>query len=86
MINKYFNYFAIAIIISSFQLKNYLFMRIVVYFSIFMPLLIAEFYEKLNINNNKIISFLLYITIFVYFLIYTNSFGGVVPYHFFFNR
>ena len=78
--NFMINILIIGNAIMLFQLKNWLFTRIAVYCTIFVPILISEYYEYSNLKKNKEMSLLLYIIIFIYYLIYVYSFGGVVPY------
>lgn len=76
----YFNLASIGVCIMSLQLHNWLFNRIVEMFTIFMPIVLSEYYDHINEKNNKIVSLLFHTIAFVYFIIFINSFGGVVPY------
>lgn len=74
------NLFYIGIAIMILQIKNWLFVRISIDFIIFLPILLSEYYEIFNFKFNKLNSLLTYLCLFIYFLFYVNSFGGVVPY------
>ena len=83
-INYMINLLIIGDVIMLFQIKNWLFTRLAIYCTIFVPILLSEYYEASNIKNNKGISLIFYCVLFIYFIIYTISFGGVVPYMTFF--
>ena len=84
--NFIINILIIGNIVMLFQLKNWLFARIAVYCTIFVPILLSDYYEYINLKNNKSMSLLFYIFIFVYYLMYIYSFGGVVPYRTIFEQ
>lgn len=62
------------------QIHNWLFTRLVLYTTIFVPITLSDYYELVNIKSKKEYSLVFYTIIFIYFIIYVNSFGGVVPY------
>lgn len=78
--NYMINLLILGNLIMLFQVKNWLFTRIAIYCTIFVPILLSEYYEASKIKNNKGVSLAFYIVMFIYFIIYTISFGGVVPY------
>lgn len=75
-----YNLFLIGVSIMILEFKNYLFFRIAFYFTILICLLLPIFYKEHNLRNKKLESLLFYIFLFIYFLVYINSFDGVVPY------
>ena len=79
-----YNLFLVGVSIMVLELKNYLFFRIAFYFTILLPIILANSYENHSFKNKKIESLLFYIALFVYYLFYINSFDGVIPYNFFF--
>ena len=79
--NEFINYLIIAISLMLFQLKNYLFARIIIYFTIFTPILISEYFYNSNVKKDKIKEILIYIILFTHYIIYISSFGGVIPYN-----
>ena len=81
---QYYNLFLIGVCIMILEYKNYLFFRIAFYFIIISTLMLTTFYIEHKFNNKKIESLLFYLCLFVYFLIYINSFDGVLPYKTFF--
>lgn len=85
--NDYYTYnlFLIGLSVVLLELKNFLFFRIAFYFTILTPIVLTDFYIEHNFNKRKIESLIYYICLFIYFLVYVNSFDGVVPYNFFFN-
>lgn len=76
----YLNSVIIGVAIMLFELKNYLFFRIAFYFIIFMPIALTEYYEISNFRKKKIESLVFYVCLLTYFIIYINSFDGVIPY------
>lgn len=78
--NLQLNAATIGLGIVTLELKNFLFVRIATPFIIFFPILIAESYEIYNFRKKRLESLIFYSCLFVYFLVYTNSFGEVVPY------
>ena len=81
----YFNLASIGVCFMSLQLHNWLFNRIVETFTIFMPIVLSEYYDHIKTDNKKIVSLVFHILLFIYFLVYINSFGEVVPYQTIFN-
>lgn len=77
---KFYNLVSIGIIITSLQLKNWLFARIAQDFLIFMPIILADILGDTKEKNKKIVNAVVYACAIVYFLVYVKSFGGVVPY------
>lgn len=77
----YFNLVSVGVCIMSLQLHNWLFNRLVEMFTIFMPIVLSEFYDHIyNKDNKKIVSFVFHMCAFIYFIVFINSFGEVVPY------
>ena len=80
-VNKYaVNMLVIANCLMLLQMHNWLFSRLVIYMTIFMPIVISDYYEIVEFNKKKFFSLIFYIAIFIYYIVYVNSFGGVVPY------
>lgn len=81
--NGYFfiNLLTIGICIMLIQLRSWLFARLAIYFTIFAPINLAEYYQLKNIKHQKINSLIFYVAIFIYYLVYVYSFGGVYPYN-----
>lgn len=78
--SRYINYLLVGTAIMILQLKNWLFVRLVVDFTIFMPLLLAELYS-VKINKERSLQLIFFTLLFIYYVLYINSFGGVVPYN-----
>lgn len=73
------NLFTIGVSVMIMELKNFLFFRIAFYFTFFISILLVDWFNNCYVND-KIKNLLFYIFMFVYFLIYINSFDGVMPY------
>lgn len=78
--SSHMNYLLIGTAIMILQLKNWLFVRFAVDFTIFISLSLAEFYS-IKLEKEKNLRLLFYILLFIYYIFYINSFGGVVPYN-----
>ena len=76
----FINYVIIGSALMILQTKNWLFVRLATDFTIFAPLLLAEYYVAANFKEKKLESLLFYAFIFIYYLLYINSFGGIIPY------
>jgi len=79
------NFYFINIIIFSLifvimELKHYLFARLAYYFTILVPLVLADLYNVLGIKNKKLDWLFFYSVMFIYFLMYIYSFDEVIPY------
>ena len=83
-VNKFLNYIIIGAGLMILQTKNWLFVRLVLDFNIFMPIILAEFYEVNNFKSKKLESLMFYSFCFIYYLVYINSFGEIIPYKTFF--
>lgn len=79
--NYMINLLIVGDIIMLFQLKNWLFARLAVYSTIFVPILLSEYYDTVKLEKKKGLSMLFYLVLLGYFIMYTMSFGGVVPYN-----
>ncbi len=77
---KYIDLISIGIIILSLQLHNWLFDRIAASFMIFLPIILSDCYDKGFNENNKLEKLVFHALLFVYFLVYIHTFGGVYPY------
>lgn len=80
-----YNLFLIGVAIMLLELKNFLFFRIAFYFTILTPIILTEFYEEHHLQRRKTERLIFYTCLIVYFLVYVNSFDGVLPYRFFFT-
>ena len=78
---EYINLFSISFIMMLLGIKNTLFMRMATYLNIFIILLIPELYNIYKLKDKKIEKIFLYLCCIIYFFVYINSFGDVVPYH-----
>lgn len=76
----FFNIMLLGTAIMLLELKNFLFFRIAFYFTVSIAVVLVDYYQVVDLKKNKVLSFLLYICIFVYYLVYINSFDGVMPY------
>ena len=77
---KIISLFFIGIGIMILQLKNWLFVRLSIDFIIFLPVLLSDYYNCNGLRFKKFNSLITYLCLFVYYLFYINSFGGVIPY------
>lgn len=80
---SYYNLFLIGVSIMVLEFKNFLFFRIAFYFTILGPIILTDFYEENHFRNHRLESLIFYSCLFIYFLVYINSFDGVIPYKFF---
>ncbi len=76
----FYNLITIGVCIMFIQIRSWLFARFSIYFSMFVPIVLAEYYKIRNLRNKELESFVFYCCIFVYYLVYIYSFGGVYPY------
>ena len=78
---EYINLFSVSFIMMLLGIKNTLFMRMATYLNIFIILLIPELYNIYKLKDKKIEKICFYLCCIIYFFVYINSFGDVVPYH-----
>ena len=76
---KFLNYIIIGAGLMLLQTKNTLFVRLVLDFNIFVPIILTEFYE-VRFKSKKLESLIFYLLCFIYYLVDINSFGDVIPY------
>ncbi len=76
----FLNISIIGIIINTFSLKNWLFNRVAYPFLIFVIFILADYYEVKEFRKKRLESLAFYTTIFIYYIVNTVSFNGIVPY------
>ena len=81
----FINIFSCSYVFMMLAVRNILFMRVANYLNIFIILLLPELYEIYKIKDKKVLNILMYVALIIYFLVYINSFGSVVPYYSVFN-
>lgn len=81
----YYRIVTVGIILMIFELQNHLFYRLALYFIIYFTLLLTDYLIMLRSKNKKILVVAFYLICLIYYILYINSFGNMLPYHWIFK-